>query len=85
METDDLTEIYVNVSDQEYSCSPVQARHLHGNLYQIVSENTDNQRWEFTTGDRVRCMRRRFEDGQVQMLAYARVESETIVESGLTH
>ncbi len=85
METDDLTEIYVNVSDEEYDCSPVQARHLYGNLYQIVSENTDGQRWEFTTGDRVRCMRRRFQDGTVNLLAYAKVESDTIVESGLTH
>ena len=85
MATDDLTEIYVNVSDEEYSCSAVQARHLHGNLYQIVSENTTGEKWEFATGDHVRCLRRRFEDGSINLLAYAKVESDTIVESGLTH
>lgn len=75
METDDLTEIYVYVPDEDYSHA-VQAKHLHGNLYQIVSENTGEERWQFSTGDKVRCVRRRFEDGAINLLAYARVEDD---------
>lgn len=75
METDDLTQIYVYLLDENYS-RPVQARHLRGNLYQIVTENPENERWQFTTGERVRCMRRRFDDGKVEMLAYAKIEGE---------
>ncbi|HEX8492436.1 MAG TPA: hypothetical protein VF658_06310 [Pyrinomonadaceae bacterium] len=84
METDNLTEIYVDVQNKDYS-SPVQARHLRGNLYQIVSEPPEDEQWEFTTGDRVRCMRRRFNDGKVQLLAYAKIEDENAVESSLTN
>lgn len=82
METDNLTEIYVYVPDKDYS-APVQARHLRGNLYQIVSEQPEDEQWEFTTGDRVRCMRRRFDDGKIQMLAYAKIEDENGVDSSL--
>ena len=81
MEADNLTEIYVYVPDKDYSC-PVKARHLRGNLYQIVSENTENERWEFTTGDRVRCMRQRFNDGKIELLAYRKVEDENEADNG---
>lgn len=76
METEPLTEIYVDQPDEEY-CRAVQARHVRGNLYQIVSEQPADERWEFTTGDFVRCMRRRFDDGKVQLLAYRKIEDET--------
>jgi hypothetical protein len=75
METDDLAQIYVYLPDEDYS-RPLQVRHLRGNLYQIVSEKSENERWQFTTGERVRCMRRRFDDGKVEMLAYAKIEEE---------
>ncbi|HEY0405108.1 MAG TPA: hypothetical protein VGC89_05240, partial [Pyrinomonadaceae bacterium] len=76
---EDLTEIYVTLPDEEDEtliCQPVQARHLRGNLYRIVGENPDpeNERWEFSTGDAVRCKRSKFVDGQIHMLAYAKVE-----------
>jgi hypothetical protein len=72
---DNLTEIYVYLPDEDYSRG-VQARHLRGNLYEIVSENPDDERWEFTTGDKVRCKRRRFEDGIIELLAYAKIEAD---------
>jgi hypothetical protein len=76
MKTETLVEIYVDRLDEEY-CEAVQARHLRGNLYQIVSEQPADERWEFTTGDLVRCMRRRFDDGKIQLLAYRKVEDDT--------
>lgn len=82
METDNLTEIYVYLPDKDYS-RPVQARHLRGNLYQIASEQPEHERWEFITGDRVRCLRRRFDDGKVEMLAYRKVEDENCADSSL--
>jgi hypothetical protein len=75
METEPLTEIYVDQPDEEH-CRAVLARHLRGNLYQIVSEQPADERWEFTTGDRVRCMRRRFDDGKIELLAYRKIEDE---------
>ncbi|HEV7842545.1 MAG TPA: hypothetical protein VGO69_02560 [Pyrinomonadaceae bacterium] len=76
MEKDTLAEIYVYLPDEETSRA-VQARHLHGNLYQIVSEQLADERWEFTTGDLVRCKRYRFDDGKVEMLAYRKIEADT--------
>ncbi|MDX6694106.1 MAG: hypothetical protein QOF02_1709 [Blastocatellia bacterium] len=72
---DDLTEIYVYHTDKE-SSRAVDARHLRGNLYQIVTEKPEDEQWEFATGDKVRCMRRRFDDGTVEMMAYAKVEDD---------
>ena len=76
MEKETLVEIYVDLPDEDH-CRDVQARHLRGNLYQIVSEQPADERWEFTTGDLVRCMRRRFDDGKIEMLAYRKVEDDT--------
>jgi hypothetical protein len=70
----DLTEIYVNSTDEDYTCA-VQAEHLRGNLYRIVSEQPEDEHWEFSTGDKVRCMRRRFDDGEINLLAY-KVEAD---------
>lgn len=71
MEPENLTEIYVFVPDEDYS-RPVQARHIRGNLYEIITEQVAGERWEFTTGDHVRCMRRKFDDGKIELLAYRR-------------
>lgn len=76
---DDLTEIYIDVLNQTYY-DDVKARHIRGNLYQVVGENPDpeNEHWEFATGDKVRCIRRRFnEDGKIQLVAYRKVEDDT--------
>jgi len=76
---DDLIEIYVDVLNQTYYADAT-ARHIRGNLYQIVSENTDPEtdQWEFSTGDKVRCIRRKFDDvDKVQLVAYAKVEDDT--------
>jgi hypothetical protein len=75
MDTDALTQIYVDQPNEDW-LRAVEARHLRGNLYQIVTEQPEDEQWEFTTGDKVRCMRRRFDDGKVEMLAYAKVEDD---------
>ena len=75
MDTDALTKIYVDQPNEDWSRA-VEARHLRGNLYQIVTEQPADEQWEFTTGDKVRCMRRRFVEGTVELLAYAKVEDD---------
>lgn len=78
----ELAEIYICILDPEDEKNrigqPVDAEHLRGNLYRIVSENTDpeNEPWEFQTGDKVRCVRTRFEDGSVNLWAYAKMDDE---------
>lgn len=78
----EIVEIYVTLPDEKHDkhtvCEPVKAEHLRGNLYRIVSENPDplNERWEFQTGDKVRCKLSRFEDGEVVMWAYRKMEDE---------
>jgi len=79
---EDLVEIYVSLPDEKEGkhtiCEPVKAEHLRGNLYRIVSENADpeNERWEFQTGDKVRCKRSRFDDGTIFLWAYAKMDDE---------
>jgi hypothetical protein len=72
---DNLTDIYVYQPDEDCS-RRVDAKHLRGNLYQIVTEKPEDESWEFSTGDKVRCMRRKFDDGKVEMLAYAKIEDD---------
>jgi hypothetical protein len=79
---EDLVEIHVSLLDEKEGkhtiCEPVQAQHLKGNLYRIVSENPtpETERWEFQTGDKVRCKRLRFEGGEIYLSAYRKIEDE---------
>ena len=50
---------------------PVEAEHLGGNLFRILSENQnpDDETWEFSTGQAVRCKRHTFADDTVRLVA----------------
>ncbi len=55
----DLTRIYVYLDNEGTDVwRPVDAEHLGGDRYRIVSANADpeNERWRFATGDVVRCV-----------------------------
>jgi hypothetical protein len=62
-----LVQIYVALLDEGTDVwRPVQAKSLHGDVYRIVSENTDRQdeHWEFSTGELVRCVPKAFCGGK---------------------
>lgn len=45
---------------------PVEAVHVGGEIYEIVSVNSnpEEQKWQFETGTRVRCAEHAFMDGK---------------------
>ena len=50
---------------------PVEADHLSGDEYQILSDRTDESEiWQFDTDDVVRC-RKRIMDGETCLVAFA--------------
>jgi len=68
--------IYVFLLDEGTEVwRPIQARHLGDDRFQITSINDDpdDEHWQFSTGDIVRCSRRRLSDG-IRLVAYERVE-----------
>ena len=64
--------IYVKLVDEGADVwRPVDADHLGGDEYQILSERTNkNETWQFDTDDVVRC-RTRLLDGESCLVAYA--------------
>ena len=50
---------------------PVEAFHVDGDIYEIVSVNSDpeGQEWQFGTGARVRCAEHTFMDGKTGKVA----------------
>lgn len=54
----DMTEIFVNLLDEQVDVRrPVQAEHLHGNIYRIIDQpyNREIETWQFEPGDEVGC------------------------------
>jgi len=73
------TEIYMCLLDEGTDVwRPVQALDLGNDLFRIVSENPDpeDEHWQFSTGDMVRCKSRFLADSKVHMclVAVERVE-----------
>ena len=58
---------------------PVRALPLGENTYRIVSEksNPDDEEWEFSTGDVVKCRERVFSGGSSGLVAVKRVRAAT--------
>ena len=54
---------------------PVEAERLGGDLYRITSEVQYEERWEFTTGEIVRCISKVLSGGEC-LVAVARVAPE---------
>lgn len=71
MET--LTEIYMALLGEAVEVyRPVRAIHQHGDGYMIIGQNFDSEdeQWQFSTGEAVRCRDHTFSDGQTGLLAY---------------
>ena len=51
---------------------PVEAVHVRNDIYRITSSNLnpEDERWQFTSGDVVRCQRHTFADGTKGMIAF---------------
>jgi hypothetical protein len=52
---------------------PIHGIHLRDDDYQIISEVPPDERWEFTTGDHVRCRKQTFADGKKGWVAYEKL------------
>jgi hypothetical protein len=71
-----LTTIYVYLLDEGTDVwRPVEAVHVGEDRYRIMSVNVDpeDERWQFSTGDVVRCSRRALSGGPA-LVAHERVE-----------
>jgi hypothetical protein len=67
--------IYVAVLDEGVACYRlVEAIHKRDDIYTITSPNPDpeNERWEYTRGEDVRCKVHTFQSGDTQLTAYAK-------------
>lgn len=78
--------IYIPLVNEGTPCwRPVEAEHLDGNNYRIVTAKPDDEHWPVATGDVVCCEPRRFSDDHdclVAMLPDAPLPSGSFV-SGL--
>lgn len=73
MTQENLEKIYVTLlSEGTDVWRPVQAVALGDGVYQIISENKvlDDEQWQFSTGEFVRCRQKSLNDGSVGLIAY---------------
>jgi hypothetical protein len=78
----ETSKIYVYLLDEGTDCwRPVQAAGLGADRYRIVSENDDpeDEHWQFTTGDVVRCMERQLSGGR-HLVAIEKLVDTTTAE-----
>jgi len=76
MTDDELVEILVYLPEEAVDTwRPVKALRVDQPLYRILSENQDaeNERWEFSTGDTVRCAAKVFFGGERRLVAVERM------------
>lgn len=74
-----ITQIYVFVLAEGTDVwRPVQAIYEHDNVYRIISPNPDpeDEQWQFSAGDLVRCKSLRFSGGEVGLVAYSKAEGD---------
>jgi hypothetical protein len=74
----EIVQIYVSLLDEKVEVwRPVQAEHLHGDLYRIVSQSYDQaiETWQFKPGDKVICQMIKSNDGLI-LAATRRVERD---------
>jgi hypothetical protein len=67
--------IYIALLDEGVEVwRPVEAIEVGNGVYRIVSENQapDDERWEFTTEELVRCVPKSFSDGSTYFVAVER-------------
>ena len=76
MSDHELIQIYVYLPDEAVDVwRPVEAERVDEDSYRIVSENPDpdDERWEFSTGEIVRCVPKVFSGGERGLVAVERV------------
>jgi hypothetical protein len=64
----DLTQIFVSLLDEGVDvCRPVQAEHLHDNIYRITDQPYDRntETWQFEPGTEVVCEMTEASDGPI--------------------
>jgi hypothetical protein len=69
----DSIQIYVSLLDEGTDVwRPVEAVHVRDDMYRIISSNLNpkDERWQFVSGDVVRCQSHVFADGSQGMVAY---------------
>ena len=72
-----MTTIYVALEDEGTAVwRPVEATELGAGLFEIPSDAQvpEDERWEFGPGERVRCERRTFSDGEPALVAVESVD-----------
>jgi hypothetical protein len=69
--------VYVALLDEGVECwRPVDATHVHDDEYVLGGPVPDDEVWEFQPGEMVRCRERRFSDGGIALVAFARVQRD---------
>lgn len=68
--------IYVPLLDEGVEVwRPVEALHKEANIFVILSTNSDadDEHWQFSAGQSVRCRHKTFADGKTGLEAYEKV------------
>jgi hypothetical protein len=67
--------IYIALLEEGVDCwRAVEAVHQQGDVYTVISENPDpeDEHWEFSRGDEVRCRAHTFSGGSTGLVAFAK-------------
>lgn len=70
------SKIYVSLLDEGVDVwRPVEASFKEADIYTIVGKNPDpeDEHWQFTTGQSVRCRWETFADGKTGLVAYEKI------------
>jgi hypothetical protein len=68
------TTIFIALTDEGTDVwRPVSAVCTCGDVFRIVEEAPEGERWQFITGELVRCKQRTFADGQRGLVGYEKV------------
>jgi hypothetical protein len=69
-----VTKLYVRLLDEDVDVwRPVRGVHWSDDVYRILSEPREDERWEFASGTAVRCRLHTFSDGEEQLVAFEAV------------
>lgn len=72
---DKTTIIYIELLEEGTPCwAPVQAQHVHGNVYRITSRRPEDQIWPFTEGATVNCETRVFQGRHEGLVAVRKLD-----------
>jgi hypothetical protein len=66
--------VYVRLKDEGTNCwRPVEVAKKSDGVFQIMSAQPKEEVWEFPSGAKVRCQKKKLQDGEA-LVAYERVE-----------